>query len=126
MRTGRRRRVASIVTAWLLAGCGGCANNEALPFPTAAQPCPAWTEFPADRNSNGDARYLGCSNAVNLRAMVDDPSDLEKGRLLGPADGERTARAIEAYHQAIVRPSAATSSSGTSAAAPGASASAPP
>lgn len=68
-----------------------------LPVPTASQPCPQWTDFPYDLNSNEDSRYLGCTTHVNLRAMLVNPADWDRGRPLGPADGEHAAAAVDAY-----------------------------
>jgi type IV pilus biogenesis protein CpaD/CtpE len=94
-----------VAIAGLLLAGSGCADraDPPLPVPTAAQPCPQWTEFPADRHSNRDSPYLGCTNAMNLRSMVENPADLEHGRQLGPADGERETRAVEAYRQGKVK-----------------------
>jgi hypothetical protein len=94
-----RRWPAPFAIAGLLLLAGGCAGPAPLPLPTAAQPCPSWINFPADRNTNRDPQYLGCSNAMNLRSMVANPADLERGRPLEPADGERSARAVEVYRQ---------------------------
>lgn len=44
-------------------------------------------------------RNFGCSNAVTLGQMVDDPLDLERGRALSPADGNNMARAVERLRQ---------------------------
>jgi len=67
--------------------------------PTAALPCPAWVEFPADGHSNEDSVYLGCTEAQNLRHMVANPGDLGEGRTLGPASGEREALGVDRYNQ---------------------------
>jgi type IV pilus biogenesis protein CpaD/CtpE len=88
-----------VTVAALLLVAGGCSGPAAPPAPTAAQPCPQWTEFPADPHSNRDSPYLGCANTLNLRSMVENPLDLERGRPLGPAQAERAMRAIEAYQQ---------------------------
>jgi hypothetical protein len=88
----------------MLALCGGCApDRPPPPGPTAAQPCPAWTSYPADLHSNSDARYLGCANAANLQAMVADKADLKKGAPLGSGDGNRATLAVEAYRQDKVK-----------------------
>jgi len=84
----------------------GCASEPPLPplGRDAGRSCPQWTLFPVNRYSNADSPYLGCVSAVNLRAMVADPADLERGRPLGPADGERQTGAIEAYRQGKIKP----------------------
>lgn len=82
----------------LLALVAGCSEPPVTMLrPTAAMPCPQWVLFPADRHSNTDSPYLGCTNEVNLRAMVANPADLERGRPLGLADGAHEARAVDAY-----------------------------
>jgi hypothetical protein len=92
------------IAGLLLAGSGCSDRTEPPPpVPTAAQPCPQWTEFPSDRHSNRDSPYLGCANTMNLRSMVENPADLEHGRPLGPADGEHEARAVEAYRAGKVK-----------------------
>jgi type IV pilus biogenesis protein CpaD/CtpE len=53
--------------------------------------------FPTQRTSNADSPWLGCVSDANLRAMLDDPSDLERGRPLGPADGDRESLGVEDY-----------------------------
>ncbi len=106
--TAPHRRLRSTATMMLLMGIllagSGCSDESALPVPTAAQPCPQWALFPADYFSNADSPYLGCTLAVNLRASLANPADLERGRPLGPADGERETRAVEAYQQGKIKP----------------------
>ena len=93
-------RVAKLIAVTgLLLSANGCADRTLPPGPTAAQPCPQWTEFPADPYSNRDSPYLGCTTAVNLRAMVENPADLVHGRRSGPADGEAAARAVQSYRE---------------------------
>lgn len=119
---GQRVRLPSIATVlWVgiaLAG-SGCADNPAsLPVPTAANPCPPWVLFPPDYFSNADSPYIGCSIAVNLRANVANPVDLERGRPLGPADGQRETLAVEAYQQGKIKPLPASSSTSINASGP--------
>ena len=47
---------------------------------------------------------FGCANAANLGLMVADPTDLEEGRTLAPADGEAAALGIKRYRQGVVTP----------------------
>jgi len=39
----------------------------------------------------------GCADTANFGLMIADPRDLAQGRPLGPADGERSARAVDEY-----------------------------
>jgi len=100
-----RRATAMLWIGVALVGSGCALQHEPpLPVPTAARPCPPWVLFPANSHSNADSPYLGCSTAVNLRAMVANPADLERGRPLGPADGSRETLAVENYQQGKVKP----------------------
>lgn len=81
----------------------GCTERPIPPRATADRPCPPWSSFPTDRHSNRDSPHLGCSVAANLRAMLADPDDLERGRPLGPGDGEHAARAVDAFRQGKVK-----------------------
>jgi type IV pilus biogenesis protein CpaD/CtpE len=81
-------------------------TTTALPPPeaTAANPCPAWVEFPIDRHSNAETAYLGCSNDLNLRATLDDPADLQRGRALAPANGAHASIAVGEYQSGQLKP----------------------
>jgi type IV pilus biogenesis protein CpaD/CtpE len=81
----------------------GCTDPASLPVPTAARPCPPYVLFPASRYSNADSPYLGCTVAVNLRANAERPADLDHGRPLGPADGQRETLAVENYQQGKIK-----------------------
>ena len=107
-----------------MAGC----SSEPSPPPVAiaGRSCPQWVEFPADRHSNANSAYLGCVSAANLRAMVADPADLERGRQLGPANGERETRAIEAYQLGKVKPFSGGDSTGPLIVVPSTGGSGPP
>jgi len=101
----RLRAVATMIGAAVMLGLSGCESEPTPlpPIPTAERPCPPWVEFPTDHHSNADSPYLGCTSAANLRAMVADPADLERGKPLGPADGNRETRAVETYQQGKVK-----------------------
>ena len=99
----------TILGGGILLAEAGCTNPASLPVPTAAQPCPPWVLFPPDRYSNADSPYLGCTVAVNLRATAANPTDLARGRPLGPADGQRETLAVENYQQGKIKPFPATS-----------------
>lgn len=99
---GLRAAGTTLATGMVLA-IPGCASDAPPPVPTAENPCPPWVEFPTNRHSNAEPAYLGCSNAVNLRAMVADPADLERGRPLGPANGIRATLGVENYELGKVK-----------------------
>ncbi len=94
----------------LLACLGGCAEMKRdarqvppPPVPTAANPCPVWTDFPANINENQDSPYLGCTLQWDVRAQLANPADLDKGRPLGPADGTAAAAAVDRYRLGTVK-----------------------
>ena len=116
---GKLRSTAKVLWVGVALAASGCADDPAsLPVPTAANPCPLWVLFPPSYFSNADSPYLGCSMAVNLRASVANPTDLEIGRPLGPANGERETLAVEAYQQGKIKPLPATSSTSINASGP--------
>lgn len=99
----RMKTVLLIAAAIPLAALGGCASDTAAPVPPSANACPAWVNSPADSHSNADSAYLGCSNAMNLAHMAEDPKDLKQGRDLGPADGATQAKAVKNYEEDRVK-----------------------
>jgi type IV pilus biogenesis protein CpaD/CtpE len=106
--------ITALVGALVLLGPAGCALRRGAELaPTAWQPCPSWVEFPAATHSNLDSVYLGCTNHVNIQAMVERPADFEHGRPLGPAGGERESLAVETYNHGKTKLSKDTSSSAT-------------
>jgi type IV pilus biogenesis protein CpaD/CtpE len=112
------RSTAKVLWVGVALAAAGCADTASLPVPTAAHPCPVWVLFPPSYFSNADSPYLGCTIAVNLRANVANPADLEIGRPLGPADGQRETLAIEAYQQGKIKPLPASSSTSINASGP--------
>ncbi len=91
----------------LLAGCAGEHG------PVMASPCPAWVDYPADLHSNDGSSYLGCVNQANLEQMLADKHDLEQGRTLAPADGERQAKAISDYKAGKTKTSSGAGTTGS-------------
>ncbi len=86
---------------------GGCAAElPALPYPSGESRCPPLVLPPSGFGGNDPSPVLGCISERNLRAMVADPADLRRGRPLGPANGERETRAVQAYEQGRIRPAA--------------------
>jgi type IV pilus biogenesis protein CpaD/CtpE len=99
------RITASVLGIGTALAINSCTSKPVTrPIQAVGASCPQWTTFPADHHSNADSQYLGCVSAANLRAMVADPADLERGRQLGPASGERETRAIEVYTQGKLKP----------------------
>jgi pilus biogenesis lipoprotein CpaD len=61
--------------------------------------CPDWTSVPNQSFTNRPQRNFGCSSAVNLGMMIATPTDLERGRGLGPKEGTVSAKSIERYRK---------------------------
>jgi type IV pilus biogenesis protein CpaD/CtpE len=99
---GILRTTATMLCLGVVLAASGCTG--ALPVPTAAQPCPQWVLFPPDYNSNAESPYLGCTVALNLSVNAANRADLERGRPLGPAEGQRETLAVETYQQGKVKP----------------------
>jgi hypothetical protein len=123
----KSRRSQAAATFILVGFVCGCAQRPApppppLPVPTASQPCPQWTDFPENLNSNQESPYLGCTTHWNLRAQLANPADLDRGRPLGPADGPHAAAAVDAYRQGKVKSSSGSGSFTPAVATPGSSA----
>ena len=102
-----------VMQALALAGCVTQPGPAA--FLTADHPCLPWVDFPADRYSNADSPFYGCTAAVNLRAMAVEPGDLDAGRPLGPANGDQQVRAVDAYRLGRVKAFQGAGASGTTA-----------
>lgn len=84
-------------------GLAGCNSAPEVPSLAMTRACPQWVNFPVDDHSNGGSPYLGCTNAANLQTMVATPGDLENGRELGAANGERATLGVEAYQQGKIK-----------------------
>ena len=83
-------------------GLFGCAEYAGIPVALRGE-CPSWPVYGPEPHSNEPSPYLGCSNAVNLTNMVDEQTDLARGRPLGPADGEHEALGVKNYEQGKVK-----------------------
>ena len=94
-----RRTALCILCAAFALTQAGCATKVASLAPDS---CPPWTATSAG-GGNSESTGLGCTNALNLKHMVAEPSDLKTGKTLGPADGAREALAVEAYKQGKVK-----------------------
>jgi type IV pilus biogenesis protein CpaD/CtpE len=92
------RRAAVLLAALACLAASACAENDRAPAqPTAGQECPPWVNDPTDSHSNAESPYLGCVNRANLQKLVARPADLDRGRPLGPASGERESLGINTY-----------------------------
>ena len=102
---GHWRVAAGILGFGTILTICACAEKSAPQAPTIASgTCPQWVAFPRDHHSNADSPYLGCTSAGNLRAMVANPVDLERGQPLGPSNGQREVLGIEAYEEGKIKP----------------------
>ena len=70
--------------------------------------------------SAGRVLPFGCANALNLRAMVENPADMETGRDLAAPIGENAVRAVGRSRDGVAVPLPASGSS-EAPGAPGAS-----
>lgn len=95
------------VAALLLLACAPLSARAADESPAAR--CSSWADLTHPDHSNSEPSNLGCTNRRNLENMVEDKSDLEQGRPLGPADAERESLAVKNYEEGHVKQS----SSGT-------------
>ena len=67
-------------------------------------PCPNWSKPSGTDFSNRPSSNHGCATEVNLGMMVANPSDLARGRPLGPAAGQPVTAAVTRYMNDKVTP----------------------
>jgi pilus assembly protein CpaD len=60
-------------------------------------PCPDWSRESGLDFSNLPGSNFGCATQTNLGLMIDNPSDLARGRKLAPASGIHAADGIVRY-----------------------------
>jgi pilus assembly protein CpaD len=60
-------------------------------------PCPDWSRESGVDYANLPGSNFGCATQTNLGLMIDNPSDLARGRKLAPADGIHAAEGIVRY-----------------------------
>lgn len=77
-----------------------------FPLPTT---CPNWHDTGTFNQNDYLASHLGCSNALNISAMVADPSDLVKGKSVQTHNSETSVPAIQRYYAGQPPVSAASS-----------------
>lgn len=68
-------------------------------FVALAPACPDWRKPTASDFTNTPSSNFGCATAVNFSQMIANPGELLRGQTMGPADGERAARAIRRYRE---------------------------
>lgn len=90
----------------VLAGCGWSGYPDA----GATNPCTFADGRPLAGAAELGSLPIGCSNAANLGAMVADANDVERGKALAPADGERAALGVAAYQAGLGKGAVAASS----------------
>jgi len=116
----RGKSLSGVVLAAALA-LSGC-SWSGLPYPgTSGDACLYQGGLPPSPGDLVGARPDGCFNLVNLGNMLADPRDIERGRELAPADGERAAAVIGDYQAGKPKGAAApAAAAGMAAAAPSA------
>jgi pilus assembly protein CpaD len=77
---------------------GGDVLVRAVTSRAVVSDCPDLTRT-SKGNSNQPTSNYGCASMRNLGLMLANPADLDRGRALGRADGERASRAVRAYRQ---------------------------
>jgi hypothetical protein len=65
--------------------------------------CPAWSGVEANPTDHQPFTQYGCSNARNLAMMVEYPSDLVRGRDIGPQRGVIAVGAVRRYDDNVSR-----------------------
>lgn len=75
---------------------------------------------PAVRTDPEPVLRFGCATGANLRAMVADPADLERGRASTPPQGDAAVAAAKRHREDQVKPLIAGADSGSGAAQGGA------
>lgn len=69
-------------------------------FEAAAPACaPLWEQDLAHQSNNQAWESFGCATQANLAAMVEDPADLLRPRVMDPRDGARRDTVMESYRQ---------------------------
>lgn len=74
--------------------------------------CPDWKRSPVTTYSNMTPANYGCSSAVNLGLMIDDPHDLVRGRDSKSSDTQRSNKALSDYKSGASAGAAASSGIG--------------
>jgi type IV pilus biogenesis protein CpaD/CtpE len=89
-----------ILCAVLALTATGCASEDSNTANLATTPpYPVWANYSEDNHSNETTPYLGYTNHVNLVNMLDTPADMDQGRSLGYASGERETVVLKDYDQ---------------------------
>ena len=89
-------------SAFLFLMLVGCEAGKEPPVPAFPQACAAEAptlKTPPIPREDFNGSYFGCANEFNLRAMLDNPADLNQGRPLGPANGERESAGVDDYEK---------------------------
>ena len=75
----------------------GCAGQDFRTTAPEASPCRSWVQSNPFPQGNVEPVSLGCNTEINLRATLEQPQDIERGRALAPADGARESRVLDSY-----------------------------
>jgi len=91
------------------AALSGAALAQPAPQPPAADHWPGCSA-PPDRSSPDPQLPFGCATEANLRAMIADPADLQRGAPTTPERGDPAIQAAARYRLGAVKPLASDSS----------------
>lgn len=92
----------------LVLALAGCASTPADRLDAGQRTAQAQPGCPPNPTGGGEASppERGCWNRANLARMLADPADLNQGRSLGPAAGDREAVIVDSYRRGENRPAA--------------------
>jgi hypothetical protein len=94
---------AAALTGLALTALAGSALAQPAPQPPAADHWPGCSAEP-DRSSPDPQLPFGCATEANLRAMIANPADLERGAPTTPARGDPAILPAARYRLGAVKP----------------------
>jgi pilus biogenesis lipoprotein CpaD len=115
---GLSRQLKEMGYPYVVAAEDGAVPAERIRLSTstasvATPDCPDWTYSHMENYRNTTLSNLGCSHAVNLSKMVQDPNDLIAGKGNAGADALRSSGVIEFYREPpVAAPTAAATAQG--------------
>ncbi|MDB5474584.1 MAG: hypothetical protein JWP49_95 [Phenylobacterium sp.] len=97
-------RPTFLLAAAVLAATAGAATAAPERPPAAAAPAdPCANPTPGRTADPLEQLPFGCANAINLRLMIADPRDLERGASLAAPTGDAALAAVQRHRQGQVK-----------------------